>query len=62
MTTQMPKSEKPKSTQKCPPVSIKPGSYQPNEKELSDDLRINASLEKAMGLLVKEVQVKVERE
>lgn len=43
-------------------VTMKPLSYQPNAKELREDLRIDVPLEKALGSLVKPVKVKAEAE
>ena len=58
----MPKLSKSKPEKKKPPVvTLKASSYQPNAMELREDLRVDASFEKALGALVKPVKVKTER-
>ena len=46
----MPKPTEPRPVKDCPVVTVKPSSYQPNAKELYEDLRVSSPLEKALGL------------
>ena len=57
----MPKAPKPQQIRDRPVARVKPSSYQPNAKELRQDLRVNAPFEKALGSLVKPVEMKTER-
>gem|GEM_PF-1402807 len=56
----MPKTTKPRPPKDRPVATVKPSSYQPNAKELREDLRVNVSFDKALGSLVKPVKMKAE--
>lgn len=58
----MPKATKQRPARDHLVVTVKPLSYQPNAKELRQDLRVDAPFEEALGSLVKPVKVKKESE
>ncbi|MXX59826.1 MAG: hypothetical protein F4246_03040 [Rhodothermaceae bacterium] len=58
----MAKQSKLKPRKDLPVATLKASSYQPNAKELREDLRVDVSFDQALSALVTPVKIKTKRQ